>query len=774
MKSYIIIFILLMFSCMICCDLLEVDIQGNYDYTSIQAAIEEAEDGDEILVHPGTYYENVDFIGKQLGLYSFFTTTGVRDYIDDTIIDGNGTGSCIRCVNSGTESSEVNGFTLKNGSGSYYITYPRFMGGGIYVFESNLNVNSCIIKENTAEVGGGISISNNSDVSLSDVIIRNNYANHYGGGIRFNNGLCVIEFDSINRCSIYNNYAPKGADLYCQFEGGNQTVYLDTVTVENYWGYHIFQYNEIPPGFTTTGLTIDHQNTWLDPVDADLYVSPEGDDTNSGLSWEEPLQSITWAIQKIAVNPIDPRTIHLSEGVFSASSTGEIMPFQCKDCTTIQGVSEETTVIDAEMESPFLRLSYGEYSFGLENLRFINSYSEPFSSFIYSKAINTYSSYNGAFNLSNLVFESNDSYSRILTLNCCDNVNIENVSFKNNGFINTPSNFRLMLWNDYVQHSAYLNNIVSINNNTGKIVIEGRPDIRPDAYVSNLVYANNYNYCDGSTGYENYYSLLGLGGGVNCYLINSTLANNTADMTVPTSSAIQVSNFCNLEVINSIIYNNETDYSINSINDFAGYEVNVHHSLIENGYNGINSILPFTYDYETNLDCDPIFAGDEEYPFALHEYSPCIDAGTTQMPEGFTLPETDAAGNPRIMGSGIDMGAYEYNPFGSPISEDEVASSALNYYPNPVRINEGRGAIVINYAGLTQVEDYQIGIYNIKGQRVRSFKIHPEKIGTKSKINKVVWDCCNTRGDKVAAGVYFLRLSRDGEYLEQGKLTVVK
>jgi len=764
MRKYIVLLILLITS-FIYSEQLIVDIQGNYEYSSIQAAIEAAEDGDEILVYPGTYYENVDFIGKQLELFSFFTTTGERDYIDETIIDGNGTGSCIRCVNSGTESSEINGFTLKNGSGSYYITYPRYMGGGIYVFESNLNVNSCVIEENTAEVGGGISISNNSDVSLSDVIIRNNYANHHGGGIRFNNGLCVIEFDTVQRCSIYNNYSPKGADLFCQYEGGNQAVFLDTITVEDYWGYYIFQYNEIPPGFAPTGLTIDYQNVWLEPVDADLHVSPEGDDANSGLSWEEPLQSITWAIQKIAVNPLEPRTIHLSEGVFSASTTGEKMPFQCKDCTIVQGESKETTIIDAEMETPFLRLSYGENSFSLQNLSFINSFSEPFSSFIYSKAINTFTSYTGDFNLENLIFENNDPSSRLLCINCQGNLIMEKVIFKNNGIVNSPHTFELMMWNDYEHHIAYLNNITLLNNQ-GCCILNGRTPSYPDFYISNFVSRGNFIYNDGSTGYDNYYSLLGICNGQNCYLINSTLANNTADLP-STSAAIQVSHLCNLEVINSIIYNNGTEYSINSVNDFAGYEVNVHHSLIENGDEGINSVLPFTYDYNTNLDCDPIFTGDEEQPLALHEYSPCIDAGTTQMPEGFILPETDIAGNPRIMGNGIDMGAYEYSPWNNPVQQEEIEYSTLNYYPNPVRISDGRGAMIINYAGLEQVEDYQIGIYNIKGQKVWESEL-------KRGYSGIRWDCCNTGGDKVAAGVYFLRLSKDGEFLEQGKLTVIK
>ncbi|MDP8211149.1 MAG: T9SS type A sorting domain-containing protein, partial [Candidatus Stygibacter australis] len=103
----------------------------------------------------------------------------------------------------------------------------------------------------------------------------------------------------------------------------------------------------------------------------------------------------------------------------------------------------------------------------------------------------------------------------------------------------------------------------------------------------------------------------------------------------------------------------------------------------------------------------------------------------------------------------------------NPVHEDELEYSNLKYYPNPVRISEGRGAVIINYAGLMQVEDYQIGIYNIKGQKVWESELKREYSGIR-------WDCCNTSGDKVAAGVYFLRLSKDGEFLEQGKLTVIR
>jgi len=43
---------------------------GTGDFTAIQQAIHAAVEGDEIIVHPGTYYENIEFKGKNIVLRS--------------------------------------------------------------------------------------------------------------------------------------------------------------------------------------------------------------------------------------------------------------------------------------------------------------------------------------------------------------------------------------------------------------------------------------------------------------------------------------------------------------------------------------------------------------------------------------------------------------------------------------------------------------------------------------------------------------------------------
>ena len=91
MKKVMFLFIIMLVIGLLNSTLIMVDIEGTGDYLSIQAGINASSDGDTVLVYPGRYFENTDYIGKTIAVVSLEMTTGNRDYIHSTIIDGNQT-----------------------------------------------------------------------------------------------------------------------------------------------------------------------------------------------------------------------------------------------------------------------------------------------------------------------------------------------------------------------------------------------------------------------------------------------------------------------------------------------------------------------------------------------------------------------------------------------------------------------------------------------------------------------------------------------------------
>jgi hypothetical protein len=93
-----------------------VDDDGPADFNSIQSAINDANDGDTVLVSQGHYYENVDFVGKAISVMSLDPNDA--NVVKNTIIDANGSGSCIT-FNSGEDANTViQGLFITGGNAS--------------------------------------------------------------------------------------------------------------------------------------------------------------------------------------------------------------------------------------------------------------------------------------------------------------------------------------------------------------------------------------------------------------------------------------------------------------------------------------------------------------------------------------------------------------------------------------------------------------------------------------------------------------------------------
>jgi parallel beta-helix repeat protein len=174
------------------------------DYATIQEGIDAAVNGDTVLVQPGTYAENVNFSGHDIVLGSLFLTTGDTTYVEQTIIDGDSSGSVIT-FESGEESTAIiTGFTIQNGH--------SMDGGGIHCFSSNPTICNNIVNGNSAESdGGGIYCDDSDPVIFSNMISGNTIYDGAGGGIYCWNGSSPAIYGN----TISGNSADDGGGICC-------------------------------------------------------------------------------------------------------------------------------------------------------------------------------------------------------------------------------------------------------------------------------------------------------------------------------------------------------------------------------------------------------------------------------------------------------------------------------------------------------------------------------------------------------------------------------
>lgn len=147
------------------------------NYATIQAAIEVSSNGDVIIVRPGTYVENIDFVGKAITVKS-------EQGASVTKIDGNQLDAVVIFSPGGGLDSILEGFTVTNGDGHF--------GGGIACSISGATIKDCTVSQNVASAGGGI-YAVYSDMVISDTLVVANCANiQDGGGIDCSDGSLTI------------------------------------------------------------------------------------------------------------------------------------------------------------------------------------------------------------------------------------------------------------------------------------------------------------------------------------------------------------------------------------------------------------------------------------------------------------------------------------------------------------------------------------------------------------------------------------------------------
>ena len=226
------------------------------EQSTIQAAINEAESGNTILVSPGIYRENIDFMGKDVKVHSV-------DGPITTIIDGDRAGSVVAFTNGETEDAVLDGFTLRNGSGTLvllapYIGFEHYVGGGLYLGNSSPTIANCMITNNYAYLGGGLYLRNSSPELKNSMIVRNRATGflHGGGGIYLEDSS-----PTITHCTISANFAgTHGGAIFCYYSSpritnsilwGNSSMY--GFEIHLYTGDPVVTYSDVKGGWSGEG-----------------------------------------------------------------------------------------------------------------------------------------------------------------------------------------------------------------------------------------------------------------------------------------------------------------------------------------------------------------------------------------------------------------------------------------------------------------------------------------------------------------------------------------
>ena len=180
------------------------------DFTAIQAAIDAANDGDTIVVAPGTYTENINFKGKAVTV----TSSGGADV---TIIDGNQAGTVVIFSSGEARTTVLDGFTIRNGKAGTGSS-SNWDGGGIYIRSASPTIRNNKITANSADWGGGIDIDFGSPLIRNNVISLNQ-SSSYGGGIDIGGAAAAELVDNV----ITDNNAADGGGI-SMWAAGTPTI----------------------------------------------------------------------------------------------------------------------------------------------------------------------------------------------------------------------------------------------------------------------------------------------------------------------------------------------------------------------------------------------------------------------------------------------------------------------------------------------------------------------------------------------------------------------
>ena len=219
------------------------------DFTSINAAIQTASDGDVIQLSAGTFYEGeaIDTLGKAITLQGTVADDGELV----TILDGSNAHTVLYCGNEETINTVIRDVIVQNGQGGGANPYQGTNGGGMYFRVTPANrraftmVTNCIFRNNEGGKGGAVGIIKCNPTFTDCTFIDNHAAN--AGAVWVGNEAVPDFFN----CSFIDNSSENWGGAVLCFPSATSADFYDCSFINNTsvgrgGGMYMFQTGGIP------------------------------------------------------------------------------------------------------------------------------------------------------------------------------------------------------------------------------------------------------------------------------------------------------------------------------------------------------------------------------------------------------------------------------------------------------------------------------------------------------------------------------------------------